>query len=250
VTNNQMLRGATHGVPVNTPARDTVVASGAAEAGAAPAVDPRRIWDERYASLRQRRVPPAFDAWLERWPTAVERAQGGVVLDLGCGGGGDSRWLGEHGCLVCSADFSPEALRGAHQSLPRPRCLRVDLRDGLPLRPSSCRLVVAGLVLHYFSWTETCRMVADIRACLAPEGLLLARVNSLDDVNYGAVGHRQVEPGLFLVEGMEKRFFSQDDVRRLFGCGWDLLDLQPQTIARYGRPKHVLEVLAARSDDD
>lgn len=46
-------------------------------------------------------------------------------------------------------------------------------------------------------------------------GILLVQLNSTKDVNHGAVGHEEIEPGFYLVNGERKRFFDQDSIDTL-----------------------------------
>ena len=209
------------------------------------ATDPQAVWDSRYARMRRRAVQPGPDSWLDRW-TGVLPARGESVLELGCGPGFDSRALDQYGVSAIATDFSREALLTARQIGTPAKFLQADIREGLPFQPEFCRLVVASLVLHYFRWEDTVSIVKDIRRCLVPEGRLLARVNSVEDVNFGSRGYPEVEPGMFLVRGIPKRFFDRADVERLFVSGWRLLELQELTTARYEREKRLWEVLVER----
>lgn len=75
-------------------------------------------------------------------------------------------------------------------------------------------------------------------------GVLICRVNSREDSNYGAVGHPEIESGLYNVRGVAKRFFSNDDIGNLFANGWTVRDLQLKTIDRYDLPKCIWEFTA------
>ena len=77
-------------------------------------------------------------------------------------------------------------------------------------------------------------------------GIFLARFNSREDVNYGAVGHQEMEPELYLVGGQRKRFFSQDSVSRLFALGWQVQSMQHMVTHKYQSPKSLWEVAATR----
>jgi SAM-dependent methyltransferase len=72
-------------------------------------VDAQAMWNERYSDSGR--------IWSGR-PNArlVEVADGltpGVALDLGCGEGGDARWLAEQGWRVVAVDISDTALERA-----------------------------------------------------------------------------------------------------------------------------------------
>ena len=216
------------------------------EASEEALLDARQKWDERYRWFNARQIEPNPDPWLRRWPSVLKAAGDGPVLDLGCGSGLDSEALTRQGIRAVSVDFAREALRATRQRLPAGRFVLADLRQGLPFAAESCQLIVANLVLHYYRWAATLEIVADIRRCLKPGGQLLARVNGVGDDNFGAKGNPQVEAGLFLVEGVLKRFFDRDGIESLFGRGWRLQAVQQQTTVRYQRQKRLWEFVAEK----
>lgn len=211
-----------------------------------PFTDPREVWEGRYASMRERGVTPTPDPWLERWSDVLAAAQGGGVLDLGCGSGLDSQSLTARGLRPVSIDISREALSTARTTVPETRLIQADLRSGLPFQPGSQRLILANLVLHYHPWEQTLAIVEDVRECLEPGGRLLARVNSVHDLNFGARENPEVEPRLYLVNGVLKRFFDRESIEKLFAARWDLAAAVEHTTSRYGRTKRLWEVLAVK----
>ena len=74
-------------------------------------------------------------------------------------------------------------------------------------------------------------------------GILLARFNSTHDVNYGAsTTEPPIEPNLYFIGTMTKRFFDEGSVRTFFQ-GWDIQFLEENIIHRYEKPKSVWEVM-------
>ena len=51
----------------------------------------------------------------------------------------------------------------------------------------------------------------EIARVLKPNGNLLARVNSISDLNYGAGQGQRLEENYYFVDGYNKRFFSEKD---------------------------------------
>jgi SAM-dependent methyltransferase len=183
--------------------------------GIAP--DPSNVWDSRYADRLRRTVSDDTDPWLERWAAILETSRQGKILELGCGGGRDSRYLTGFGLDVIACDYSREALEICRLTAPRTERRRIDISEPLPFPDEAFPVVLAGLCLHYFSWTRTMAIMAEIRRCLKPGGFMLMRVNSTADVHHGAAGHPEVEPGLYNVDGELKRFFDRKAVERLVG---------------------------------
>ena len=203
----------------------------------------RDIWDRRY--VRKETFEP--DSWLRRWETLLGDIKGGRALDVGCGGGWDSQFLRNSEFDVVSLDFSIRALRQARESgLDPGRLVQADIAEGVPLRSRSFGLIVANLVLHYFRWETTVRIMDELARCLKTEGKILVRVNSTEDVEFGATGNPEIEPGLYLVEGVAKRFFDRESVSRLFDDNWNILDVCERTSERGSRTKRLWEVLAER----
>ena len=194
-----------------------------------------------YASRTGRVIPSGSDPWLERWVHILDSAQPARVLELGCGGGRDSRFLTDRGLDLVAGDCSGEALAACHVQAPGALLVKIDLRKPLPFADASFPVVLASLCLHFFPWSVTVAAMAEIRRCLSPGGFLLARVNSTRDFHPGGAGHEEVEPHLFLGHGGLKRFFDRADVERLIGPEWTVYGLEEATVDRYASPKVVWE---------
>ncbi len=188
---------------------------------------------------------PADDAWLQRWlPLLREHTGERCVLELGCGEGRDTAVLQASGLRVVAIDCSAAALAEARRSVPGATFMESDLRVPLAIDAGDVGAVVASLSLHYFDWQTTRQIVARLRDCLTPHGLLLCRVNSTRDVHHGSTGYPAIEPGCYRVGDMTKRFFARADLLKLFADGWQIAALEEQTIDRYDRPKVVWELVA------
>ncbi|HEX5848849.1 MAG TPA: class I SAM-dependent methyltransferase [Rubrobacter sp.] len=169
-------------------------------------------------------------------------------MELGCGDGRDAHFLTEQGFDVIATDFSEKALEITRRRAPAAKTQYVDLTRGLPFPDESFGVVVASLSLHYFPWRQTTEILADVRRCLQPGGHLLARFNSTNDPHYRAAEKQPVENNFYLVEGMPKRLFDQQDLRALFQEGWKILATEEHTTTRYGGQKLAWEVAASRAD--
>jgi SAM-dependent methyltransferase len=185
------------------------------------------------------------DLWLDNWKELIKgRSPSPAILELGCGSGRDTRRLAAHGLPdITATEISAEALAECARAVPSAHLIRHDLRQPLPFAEGRFDVVLASLCLHYFTWDTTAGIVNEIRRCLAPGGLLLCRVNSTKDVNYGAVGHREVAPDFYEVDGQLKRFFDAASVDALFGTEWERLSKREMSIDRYEKPKVVWEVV-------
>ena len=177
-------------------------------------------------------------AWLDKWSDDLN---GKNVLELGCGPADDTRKIAELSSSVVACDLSPPSqIEGAKQ------VLVVDHSEELPFKPCTFDVVIASLCLHYFSWNTTQKIVSELSRVLTPKGVIVVRVNSNNDENYGAKGHTEIESGLYMVKGQQKRFFSKADVELLFKSEWKLTTIEEKSIDRYERPKQILEFSAQK----
>ena len=189
----------------------------------------------------------ATDNWLERWlPLVLARAADRPVLEVGCGHGDDTATLAHAGLRVVAFDLSAADVDAARMRVPSAVIECRDVRDPFPVQANQLGVVVASLSLHYFGWAETVALAQRIHDVLRPGGVLLCRLNSSEDRNFGASGHPQVEPGYFLVDGKPKRFFDEAAVRTLFATGWRILSLEHLTTLKYVKPKALWEVVLER----
>ena len=188
------------------------------------------------------------DKWLDRWLETILGASGGkAILELGCGEGRDTQQLCEAGLKVVGVDWSKDAIDIALQRNLDCSFHVGDIRSDLPNDEASYPVVVASLSLHYFTWEETIEIVEKIHTSLAEDGLLLVRVNSTDDVNYGATGYPEIEFNYYQVKGSAKRFFDESALESIFTAEkWDTLLREKHTIHRYDKPKLVWELVLSK----
>ncbi len=205
----------------------------------------RTEWDRIFSRLD--RTPGGEDAWLECRLDLLNPHRDAPVLDLGCGAGEDSWFLSRRGFRAVAADFSAKALEITGRRAPGAGTERVDLTRGLPFPDAHFGAVVASLSLHYFPWTKTVEILEDVRRCLVPDGLLLARLNSMYDPHYAAARKEPIGPNFYLVSGSPKRLFDRDDVVALFSAGWTLEDATERTTNRYGYEKTLWEIAARKT---
>ncbi len=185
------------------------------------------------------------DPWLDKWiPLIQQKSVNGFILELGCGSGWDTVELLNAGCNVIASDLSIENLSVTKQAVPNAEVIQLNHSQPFPFVNHSISVIVASLTLHYFTWTVTLLIASELKRCLKTDGILLARFNSTNDVNYGAGSGLEIEPNFYQVETSIKRFFDETAVQT-FLQGWDIQFLEENVIYRYERPKSVWEVLAA-----
>ena len=183
------------------------------------------------------------DPWLDRWlPRIIERCGEQELLEVGCGFGRDTAVLTQAGLRVYGFDLRD--VGPAQAAAPAATLERRDMRQFFPTEPNRYPVIIASLTLHYFEWPETVRLVSDIHDALEPDGLFFARLNSTEDVLYGASGYPEIGHHFYQVEERTKRFFDERDLARLFEDGpWKILSQEKMTIGRYDRPKIAWEIV-------
>jgi SAM-dependent methyltransferase len=185
------------------------------------------------------------DPWLDKWiPLIQQKTANGFVLELGCGNGWDTVDLLSAGCEVIATDISTRNLAECTRSVPRANLIQLDNGKTLPFPDKSFSVIIASLSLHYFSWDVTMQIASELRRCLKTDGILFARFNSIHDYNFGAsTMDPPIEPNLYFIGTMTKRFFDENGVRT-FLQDWDIQFLEENIIHRYEKPKSVWEVMA------
>jgi SAM-dependent methyltransferase len=188
------------------------------------------------------------DPWLEQLlPLILTHAGNSPVLEIGCGTGADTAALVTSGLDVIAFDLSARSIEKARQQVPAATFLVRDVREAFPHEVDGTGVIIASLSLHYFAWTETVALFNRIHRTLRLGGLFVCRLNSTEDINFGASGHAEIEPNYYLVDGQPKRFFDQASLIKLFCSGWDMLSMQHMLTGKYGKQKALWEVVCTKS---
>lgn len=166
---------------------------------------------------RSRSGVPVFDPWLDDYKDELEKYRNDLILDLGCGIGADTEYLIKNGYKVLSTDYSEEALKSIRENIPGSQTKYVDMNNPLPFEDNSFPIIVADISLHYFDRATTISLMGEIKRILKSGGYLLARVSSINDVNYGAGSGRQIEERFYDHGSYAQRYLNEKDVDQFFG---------------------------------
>ena len=142
----------------------------------------KQYWDNIYESKKEKK--PIYDLWLDKYKYILDKRKEQSIIDLGCGAGGDSLYLMERGYKVIACDYSEEALNIVNKYLPEVETMQFDVSKTLPFEDESIEIIIADLSLHYFNEEITNNIVKEINRVLKVNGYLIARANSINDVNF------------------------------------------------------------------
>ncbi len=170
-----------------------------------------KMWEEYYSVLHE------LPDWLKKpVPFIVDslslfKKQGTQrILDLGCGVGRNSIYLGKKGFDVVGVDISRSALKKADvwskiEGIPNVIFLRGSMTR-LPFLSQSFHAVVSVSVIHHALKEDIREAIRAIHEVLKDDGLFIANLLSTKDYRYGS-GER-LENGTFKVleEFEEKQF--------------------------------------------
>ena len=96
-------------------------------------------------------------------------------------------------------------------------------------------IVFANLSIHFFSCEDTLKLLKEIYRILKPNGYLLFRVNSINSTEFKKLldsGEKEIEPHLFFNKNMEKRFFSEEDIKKFFE-EWEFICIREENMDRW-----------------
>lgn len=196
-------------------------------------------WNNFYESIPNRE--PKYDLWLDKYENILINSKDTPIIDLGCGSGNDTIYLKERGYEVISCDFSEKVLNRLSNFVANLNTECFDLKAGLPFKDNCAKVVISDLSLHYFTWDDTEKILKDISRILMNEGVLLCRVNSTNDKNYGAGQGIEIEENFYNIDGKLKRFFNKQQLKKLFK-DWDIQYINETEISRYKMNKVAWEI--------
>ncbi len=183
------------------------------------------------------------DNWLDHSFNLIKNKN--KALDLGCGLGNNLEVLINAGFQVTAIDISQVAITKVKTMFPNVNAECIDFQEPLPYEDNEFDLIVADLSLHYFDELETKEIVKELRRVSNNESILLFRVNSLAEMDNDEVLGDEIEPNLYFKNGNLKRYFSIEDVHRLFS-EYGVVLVREQTINKYSKEKHILTAIAMK----
>lgn len=172
-----------------------------------------RLFLKRWGKRRYKR-PPLLVEWLALMPTR------GVLLDLGCGGGQDARYLKASGYNVIGLDRTLPLLRFGKTCVPSVPLVLADMRS-LPVRAGSLEGIWAAASLMHLPKPTARRVLVDLGGLVRPGGLFAATVTH-------GVNSRLVTDGW--IPGRYFARWKKDELARAVRrAGWAIIELRMVT---------------------
>ena len=156
-----------------------------------------------------------YDKWLEKYKDFIMSSKL-PIIDLGCGIGNDTLFIKGLGKEVLSVDYSDEALKIIKENIKDAKTIQMDFEQEWNFEKESADLIIANLSLHYFNSETTFRIINNIKDTLIDGGVLIVRLNSIDDSNYGSNSQDEIEPHYYDSMKIKKRFFDKNDIEYFF----------------------------------
>jgi len=203
----------------------------------------KQYWNNIYENVKQKKL--RYDLWLDKYKCILDKSKEQSIIDLGCGSGGDSLYLMERGYKVIACDYSEEALNIVNKYLLEVETMQFDVSKTLPFEDESIEIIIADLSLHYFNNDTTKIIVKEIKRVLKGNGYLIARVNSVNDINYGAGSGEEIEKNFYLTQFGYKRFFNNEDIEYYFR-EFEIENCKEEHIMKYGNEKKALEFVVRK----
>ena len=166
---------------------------------------------------KYRHGTPVYDLWLDNYSNDLEKYKESKFLDLGCGIGADTQYLIERGYKVISVDYSKEAINNINLNIKGGEGKILDMNEKFTFDDNSFYLIIADISLHYFNEEKTIFIMNEIKRILKKNGILLARVSSINDKYYGAGSGDEIEERFYDHGGYSQRYFNEDDLKKFFG---------------------------------
>ncbi|MGG1517221.1 class I SAM-dependent methyltransferase [Paenibacillus oryzisoli] len=202
----------------------------------------KQYWNDVY---REFGFHPDRESWLVRYMDDLSQPEG-IIVDLGCGLGNNALYLLDHGLPVVACDVAEEALKQLQAYKPDLVTQCFDMRNGLPFDNRSAKVVIVDLSLHYFDEPTTFDILAELHRVLREDGLLVGRVNAIQDMPNKQDIQAAVERHFYEHEGIYRRFFDRQDITHFLNAvKWSLEVVEEHDLVRYGSRK-VLWEFAAR----
>jgi ubiquinone/menaquinone biosynthesis C-methylase UbiE len=119
------------------------------------------------------------------------------------------------------------------------------MTQGFPFETQSVDVMVSDLSLHYFDLQTTEKILKEINRVLHLNGMLLARVNSIGEY-IPQQNDIQLENNYYFSKGYYRRYFSIEDINKIFGSVFSVGNISEYTSNKYSETKSLIEFTAMK----
>lgn len=211
-----------------------------------------KIWDYLYLKEFNQDDIVKQGEWLEKYNQYVEPLKQEVILDLGCGEGGNALYYKNLGYKAVACDFSQVVLDRIKHRNPNMDVINFDMSDGIPYDDNSIGVVVASLSIHYFDLEQTKKVIENIYRCLKPGGYFIYRVNSYKEYERNKDNMLKcIEEDFYRTKnGKKKRYFSVESMARLLNDDFWIIQNSDTELMFNGVQKFAVEGIALKPIKD
>ena len=192
---------------------------------------------------KSRHGKPVYDLWLDDYKKDLDKYKFSKFLDLGCGIGADTLYLIERGYKVISADYSEEAIYNINHNIKGGEGKLLDMNETFCFKDNTFFIIIADICLHFFNDEKTKHIMNEIKRILKKNGLLIARVSSLND--RGAGCGKELEKRYYDFGVWAQRYFNEEDLNKYFGIIGDFTFVEKPMVRNesfYSTPKYLYQV--------
>lgn len=201
----------------------------------------KKYWENIYSHKSYKES--SYDGWLDKYMAQLKKAK--TIIDLGCGDGVNAQYLHKKGIDVIACDFSESALKQIKKRNANIETMCFDMKKKIPFKRATVDIMIADLSLHYFTLKKTKKIIKNIFRLLNKNGVLLCRVNSIEEYHW-ADADIMIEPGFYFNGNNYKRYFAKDDIDLLFSAH-HILNVFEEKTEKYGDLKYVWEIVVRKN---
>lgn len=207
------------------------------------------IWDFYYSKGMNTESIFSHSGWLEKYDKYLKKVKNELIIDLGCGEGGNAFDLHNKGYQVIACDFSKVVLDRIKNRNPDIKINCFDMSKGLPYATNSVGAIIASLSTHYFNSKETKQLYHELYRCLKLGGYYIYMVNSYKEFQRNQKNMiRPLEKDFYLMcNGKKKRYFNANSIAELLiSSGFETIENEEVELKFAGIKKYALTGIAKK----
>jgi SAM-dependent methyltransferase len=205
------------------------------------------IWDFLYLKKLNKEGLLEQSDWLKKYEKYLTSVKKELVIDLGCGEGGNTLFLHNQGYRVIACDFSQVVLDRIKEENSNISINNFDMNEGIPYGNGSVGIVITSLSTHYFTFEQTKKLYDNIYKCLKPGGYYIYRTNSYKEFERNQDNMlKSIEKDYYLTKnGKKKRYFTVESMAQFLN-NFDIIENFDTELEFNGVRKYAVEGVARK----